>query len=169
MRGYSWLLGWVSSLSVSGRSRAVFPPHLRTSNVSLSPSDTPSLATHSPAPPPPPILPCLLWTRGEGGASSSYPSSLQRPPPPPTHPPFTVNRRIALLILFFVIQASIMHKLVNLAVQRGVTWNPVERAVCGYISDDDCGNPNACPGDCPVSDTPSRMSVPHHRIITHSI
>lgn len=80
-------------------------------------------------------------------------------PPPPTHTyPFRLpssptqsQKRDARLILFFVIQVSIMHRVVSLAVQRGMTWNPVERAVWRHISDGDNGRLNARCGDCPVS------------------
>lgn len=60
-----------------------------------------------------------------------------------------------------------MHKLVNLAVQRGMTWNPVERAVSRYILDGDNGKLNACLSDCPVSHTHSCVTYPNNHIIKH--
>lgn len=74
-----------------------------------------------------------------------YPGLEEKLPPfnPPIpysflHLPLTV--RDAPLILFFVKQFSIMHRLVTLAVQRGTSRNPVERAVWRYISDGDSGS-----------------------------
>lgn len=81
------------------------------------------------------------------------------------HPRLILWRKNAPLIRLFVIQASIMHKLVNLAVQRGMTWNPVERPVWRYIAGRDNGELNACLSDCPVSPPTPHVTSPHNRII----
>lgn len=134
-------------------SSTVFALHLLASNIILSPSDFSSSC-------PPPHPPNLTW--GGVGAVLFLPSPFIS-----SSFSFHNQRQEAPLILLFVIQASIMHKLVNLAVQRGMTWNPAESAVSGYILDGDNGKLNACLGDCPVSHTHYCVTRPHNHTIKH--
>ncbi len=110
-------------------------------------------AVKQPPPSPPPL------DRGRGRISSPSPHQSVPASFISHSSSFHSQRRDAPLILLFVIQASIMHKLVNLAVQRGMTWNPVERAVWSYISDGDNGKLNACLSDCPVSHAHSSWPI----------
>lgn len=63
-----------------------------------------------------------------------------------------------------------MHKLVSLAVQRGMTWNPVEKTVWKYLSDGDNRKLNACLSACRVAYTPHiaiikpRKQMNHHNM-----
>lgn len=52
-----------------------------------------------------------------------------------------------------------MHKLVSLAVQRGMTWNPVEKTVWKYLSDGDNRKLNACLGACLVPSTHPHIAI----------
>lgn len=63
-----------------------------------------------------------------------------------------------------------MHKLVSLAVQRGMTWNPVEKTVWKYLSEDDNRKLNACLSACLVPYTHIAIIKPRkqmsHRNVT---
>lgn len=121
----------------------VFTPHLHASNIALI---SPSLS------------PILSSGPGEKLSLFSFIPHSICPRSQGRHAP---------LILLFVIQASIMHKLVNLAVQRGMTWNPVERPVWRYIQGGDNGRLNTRLSDCPVSHSRSCVTRPRNHIITH--
>lgn len=124
-----------SSWALPVRWNWLLTPHSCASN-----SDIPA----SPLPSSPPIA--FLGPREKLlPFSSPLPFTSFHLPSSPTHSPFTDPP----LFLLLEIRTSIMHQLVNLAVQRGRTWNPVERAVWTYISDGDNGKLNAHLSDCP--------------------
>lgn len=52
-----------------------------------------------------------------------------------------------------------MHKVVSLAVQRGMTWNPVEETVWKHLSDGDNGKLNACLSACLVPYTHPHVAI----------
>lgn len=102
-----------------------------------------------------------VWGGSVGPVEEIQPGVLCKNPPPP-RPNISLHvlsqsekKKTLPVIRPFVKQASIMQKLFNVALQREMTWNPVERPVAGYILDGDNGRLNARLGDCPVSLTPS--------------